>query len=111
MAKVLFYRYEEEQEQEEPLDKFLEAKVERYKQQGRTANKDIEDDNCITADWLKNAYGSSGGNCGDCPTCNIKDNNIEPNLTAPRIDNEVAHQLDNIIPVYKWCNCALSNKK
>ena len=33
MANVLFYRYEEEEEeQEELLDKFLEAKVERYKQ-------------------------------------------------------------------------------
>ena len=31
MAKVLFYRFEEEEQ--ELLDRFLEAKVERYKQQ------------------------------------------------------------------------------
>ena len=52
MAKVLFYRDEEEQEQEEVLGKFLEAKVERYKQQDREANRDIEDDDSITAEWI-----------------------------------------------------------
>ena len=98
MAKVLFYRYEEEQEQEELLDKFLEAKVERYKQQDRKANRDIEDDNYITAEWLKKAYGSSCGNCGDCLTYTIKDNNVESNLTDQRIHNGVTHQLGNVIP-------------
>ena len=39
MAKVLFYRYEEgEEEQKALLDKFQEAKVERYKQEDRKAN-------------------------------------------------------------------------
>ena len=71
MAKVPFYRYEEEDEQE-LLDKFLEAKVERYKQQDRKANRDIEDDNYITAEWLKKAYGSSCGNCGDCLAYTIR---------------------------------------
>ena len=110
MAKVLFYRYEEEQEQEELLDKFLEAKVERYKQQDRKANRDIEDDNYITAEWLEKAYGSSCSNCGDCLTYTIKDNKVESNLTAQRIDNEVAHQLDSVIPFCTFCNCALSNR-
>ena len=32
IGKVMFYNYEEDQEQEELLDKLLEAKVERYKQ-------------------------------------------------------------------------------
>ena len=54
MAKVLFYRYEEEEEeQEELLDKFLEAKVERYKQQDRKANMYVDTDSYITAEWLK----------------------------------------------------------
>ena len=86
MAKVLFYRYEEEQAQEELLDKFLEAKVERYKQQDRKANRGIEDDNYITAEWFKKAYGSSCGNCGDCMTYTIKDNKVESNLPAQGSD-------------------------
>ena len=93
------------------MDKFLEAKVEMYKQQDRKANRDVDTDSYITAEWLKKAYGSSCGNCGDCLTCTIKDDKIESNLTAQRIDSEVAHQLDNIIPCRKWCNCALSNKE
>ena len=90
MAKVLFYRQEEEQ-QEEPTD--------------------ADTDSYITAEWLEKAYGSSCGNCGDCLTYTIKDNRVESNLSAQRIDNEVAHQLDNTIPFRKGCNCALSNKE
>ena len=111
MANVLFYRYEEEEEQEELLDKFLEAKVERYKQQDRKANRDVDTDSYITADWLKKAYGSRCGNCDDCLSSTRKDNTIESNLTAQRIDKRVAHQLDNIIPFCKYCNCASSNKE
>ena len=111
MAKVLFYPYEEEEEQEERLETFLEAKVERYKQQDRKANSEREDDNYITAGWLKKACGSSCGDCGDCLVYTIKDNKVESNLTAQRIDNGVAHQLDNLIPYCKYCNCALSNKE
>ena len=47
MAKVLFYRYEEEQEQEELLDKFLEANVDRYKQQDGKATRDVDTDSYI----------------------------------------------------------------
>ena len=110
MAKVLFYRYEEEEEQEGLLDKFLEAKVERYKHQDREANRDIENDNDITAECLKRAYGSSCGNCGDCLTYTITDNKVESNLTAQRLNNEVAHQLENVFPFCKFCNCVLSNR-
>ena len=52
MANVSFYRYEEEQEQEELLDKLLQRKVARYKQQDRKASRDVDTDSYITADWL-----------------------------------------------------------
>ena len=107
---MIFYRYGEEQEQEELLDEYLEAKVERYKQQDRKANRDMDTDSYITADWLKKAYGSSCGNCGDCLTYTIKENKVESNLTARRLNNDVAHQLDNVVPFCKFCKGALSNK-
>ena len=110
MANVLFYRYEEDQEQDELLDKLLEAKVEWYKQQDRKANREIEDDNYITVELLKQVYGSSCGNCGDFLTYTINDDKVESNPTAQRLDNNIAHQLDNLIPFCKHCNRALSNK-
>ena len=104
----MFYNYQEEQEQEqeELLDKF---QVERYKQQDKKANREIETDSYITAERLKEVYGSSCGNCGDCLTYTIKDDTVESNLSAQRLNNEAASQLDNIIPSCKFCTCALSN--
>jgi hypothetical protein len=32
------------------------------------------------------------------------------NLTANRIDNSVGHEIDNVVPMCCWCNCALSNR-
>ena len=111
MGKVIFYSYQEVQEKEELLDKYLQGKVERYKQQDKKADRDIHTDSYITADWLKKAYGSRCGNCGDCLTYTIKGNTVASNLTAQRIDNDVAHHIDNILPYCKYCNCALSNKE
>ena len=62
----------------------------------------------IMLDWLKNAFGSCCGNCGDSLTYTHR---TEPNLTAQRVDNDAAHEVDNILPYSKWCNCALSNKE
>ena len=68
LAKVFFYDYDEEQEDEELIDRYLTRKVEGYLRQDRKANRDVDTNSYITADWLKKAYGSSCGNCGDCLT-------------------------------------------
>jgi hypothetical protein len=91
--------------------RYLERKIERCKQQDRKANRDIDADSYITAEWLKKVYRSCCGNCGDCLTYTIKGDKVESNLTAQRINNDVAHHIDNILPYSKWCNCALSNKE
>ena len=36
--------------------------------------------------------------------------NTYTNITAQRIDNSKDHNLDNIIPMCKYCNCCKSNK-
>ena len=89
----------------------LEKKVEGYKLQDRRANRAIEQKNYVTVGWLMKAFGSCCGNCGDVLTYTIDDDGkIETTLTAQRMDNTAVHQLDNILPYCKWCNCAMSNK-
>ena len=76
MAHVIFYRYEEEQEQVELLDKSLERKAERYKQQDRKASRDVDTDSYSDADWLNKACRSRCGNCGDFLTYAIHDDKV-----------------------------------
>ena len=82
-----------------------------YKRQDNKADRDFDHKNYITVGWLRKAFGSCCGSCGDCFIYKIEDDKVVSNLTAQRIDNDVAHKLDNIIPYCKFCNCALSNKE
>ena len=40
----------------------------------------------------------------------MRSNKIESNLTADRLDNDLDHNLDNIVPFCVSCNCAKSNR-
>ena len=111
ISDVSFFEYEGSKEDETILTAFLQRKVERYKIKDLKANPSIDDDNYITVEWLKSAYGSCCNSCGDCLTYSIENNMVESNLIAQRIDNGLAHELDNILPCCKWCNCAPSNKE
>ena len=113
LANVSFFTYDErEDKDEDKLNTFLQRKVEGYKAQDKRANRAIEPDKYIDIAWLKKAFGSCCGSCGDVLTYGIDDNGrIETTMTAQRIDNQVAHNMDNIVPYCKWCNCALSDKE
>ena len=106
-----FYQYHERTEQEEGiLNAYLDMKVTRYRGQDERAKREIDERNYITRDWLKMAYGSCCGNCGDCLSYSVENGKIESNMTAQRIDNKVAHVIDNLLPFCNYCNCALSNR-
>ena len=36
---------------------------------------------------------------------------IDCNLSAQRIDNNIGHQIDNIVPYCIYCNMAMSNRE
>ena len=113
LANVSFFIYDEREDQdEEKLNTLLQRKVEGYRTQDKRANRAIEPNKYITVAWLKKAFGSCCGNCGDVLTYTTDDNGkIETTLTAQRMDNDIGHTIDNIVPYCKWCNCALSNKE
>ena len=85
-------------------------KVMRYRGQDEKAKREIDERNYVTNAWLKMAYGSCCGNCGDCLSYSVENGKIESNMTAQRIDNKVAHVIDNLLPFCNYCNCALSNR-
>ena len=67
-------------------------------------------DEYITIKWLKKCINSACGNgCGNILALDVDDNFIvSSDITAQRLDNNLPHQLDNIIPMCIYCNC--SNK-
>ena len=48
--------------------------------------------------------------CGSNLDLNFDSGYPSSNITAQRVNNNQDHNLNNIIPMCKICNCALSNK-
>jgi hypothetical protein len=106
LKNVLFFDYNENAEQEETMLHYFQRKVVAYRQQDRKAKREVKEEGYITREWLMGCLGKSCSECGECLTYE----HGRSNLTANRIDNNVGHELENIVPCCVFCNCALSNK-
>ena len=106
LRNVLFYDYDEDAEKQEQMLQYFGRKVDRYKQQDRKAKREVKEEGYITKDWLIGCLGKSCSECGDC----LVYEQGRSNLTAQRVDNNLPHLIDNVVPCCIWCNCALSNR-
>ena len=105
LKNVMFYDYDENAEKEEAMLQYFSKKVERYKQQDKRAKRQVSESCFVTVAWLLGCLGKSCSGCGDA----LVYEKGKSNLTANRIDN-VGHEIDNVVPMCCWCNCALSNR-
>ena len=94
------------------LDRYLKKKVDGYRQQDEKAGRQVGEAKYVFTGWLRDCFGKSCGNCGDCLTYEYDDEKrtITSNLTAQRIDNSLPHTMDNIVPFCNFCNCSLGNR-
>jgi hypothetical protein len=106
LKNVLFYDYDENAEREEAMLQYFTRKVDRYKQQDKKAKREVNDGCFVTVAWLLGCLGKCCSGCGDA----LVYEKGKSNLTANRIDNSVGHEIDNVVPMCCWCNCALSNR-
>ena len=102
-----------EDKQDKAIWDYFDKKVRNYIKQDREARRDFwsewECGNYVNPRWLKNCINKCCGGCGNKFTLDIDDDlNITSDITAQRIDNSLAHILDNIEPMCVICNC--SNK-
>ncbi len=107
LKNLLFYDYDENAERDEAMLQYFTRKVDRQKHQDKKAKREVQEHCYVTLAWLTDCLGKSCSGCGDALIC-------EPdtsNLTAQRTDNTVGHELDNVVPMCCWCNCALSNRE
>ncbi len=106
LKNVLFYDYDENAEKDGGMLQYFGRKVDRYEQQDRKANREVQDQCYVTTAWLLSCLGKSCSSRRDA----LVYEQGKSDLTAQRIDNTVAHELDNVVPMCCWCNCALSNR-
>jgi hypothetical protein len=73
-------------------------KIQGYKEQDKKANRPINKNEYVNIEWLNNNIYKSCGCCGCCLD--------SKNITAQRLDNNLPHDLDNIVPFCNYCNCS-----
>ena len=95
-------RGDEEVKMDSELKQYFNKKISGYKTQDQNAKRPISN-NYITVDWCLNNFKSTCVNCN----CAFEYENGKSNFTAQRLDNALDHNLDNIIPMCKLCNCSL----
>jgi hypothetical protein len=75
----------------------------------KLAGRDIDEDEYITADWIKEQYEKSSKCCNCCETMEIANDNSynDNNLTVNRIHNEYAHTKNNSQLMCHHCNISM----
>ena len=106
LKNVLFFEYDEDLQKQEQMLQYFTRKVASYRQQDRKAKREVSNEGYVTKEWLMGCLGKSCSECGDALTYE----HGRSNLTAQRVDNNLPHTLDNVIPCCCWCNCALSSR-
>ena len=102
-----------EEQIERNINQYFRNKIQGYIEQDKKAGRDFNNvmqcDEYIDIKWLNKCINSVCGSCGNKLTLDVDDNfNVSSDITAQRLDNNLPHQLDNIIPMCVYCNC--SNK-
>ena len=109
LNNVWFHEYNEKPFNNKLVKSYFEKKIEGYKLQDAKANRPISD-KYVTVDWLMKCINKPCCECGCNLELNLETCFPSSNITAQRVDNSLSHNLDNIIPMCKICNCSLSNK-
>ena len=95
------------------LDEYLDHKIREHNYQDTKANREININNYVNRDWFKQFYSKPCPGCGDTFSFDVIDHlrgRGKGNLTCDRIDNSLAHNIDNIQPLCITCNCNKSNR-
>ena len=111
LDNVYFYDYTWDEEFNRNLiQSYFGRKVKGYASHDREAKREIDKNNYVNVDWLMAAANKRCRSCRCDFYINFDDGNTYTNITAQRLDNSKDHNLDNIVPMCKWCNCCKSNK-
>ena len=111
LKKVYVHEYDESQENKEKMMQYFQKKVDNYKYQDKKTKRQIDERSYLSKDGLLGCIGKSCNSCGDCLVYSRAGGKIDCNLSAQRIDNNIGHQNDNVVPYCLYCNMYMSNRE
>ena len=93
----------DDENEEQMLNKYLGLKIANYVKQYLEHGREITN-NYITPDWLKQQFGKTCSDCGDCLRYDIEGYKVISNLTTYSVDNSECHHLNHVVPLCCTCN-------
>ena len=79
---------------------YFKNKVEGYKMQDRKADREVDEESYIDDKWCMKMFKGCCGNCGVKFNLDTRGGKMTSNFTAQRVDNALAHTIDNC---EAWC--------
>ena len=109
LSKVKFFKYSMDTSDDfnqKLIMSYYNRKIENYKLQDRKGKRQIPKEGYVNTEWFLKNITNSCSYCRCGFSIDINRGGIMSNLTAQRVNNEVAHTLDNIVPYCRRCNCS-----
>ena len=84
--------------------RYFKNKVENYKIQDRRAKREINEEEYITAEWCLQQFRARCQKCNSPFNFETKQGKLCSNFTCQRLDNSIAHHIDNSTSFCVYCN-------
>ena len=84
--------------------RYFKNKVENYKIQDRRAKREITEEEYISAEWCLSQFQSRCQKCNTSFNFETKKGKLCSNFTCQRLDNSIAHHIDNSTSFCVYCN-------
>ena len=96
----------EKQMNKNMIMRYFKNKVDNYKIQDRKAGREINEEAYITPEWCLQRFKSRCEKCNTSFNFETKQGRLCSNFTCQRLDNSVAHHIDNSTSFCVYCNCS-----
>ena len=84
--------------------RYFKNKVENYKIQDRRAQREINEEEYISAEWCLSQFRARCQKCNTSFNFETKKGKLCSNFTCQRLDNSIAHHIDNSTSFCVYCN-------
>ena len=107
--QVKFYKNGDYEKQitKNMIMRYFKNKVENYKLQDRRSQRKISEEEYITPEWCLKMFKSRCEKCNTAFNFETKQGKLCSNFTCQRLDNSIAHHIDNSTAFCFYCNVSV----
>jgi hypothetical protein len=107
LDNVYFYDGLESPEfNQELVYNYFNKKIQNYKKQDKAAGRDINSGEYVSADWFMDKFHNKCHHCKNNFNFDFNRGMVSTDITADRINNELAHYKSNCVISCNVCNCS-----